>query len=355
MMRLVLERRGGHQAVLSAEGADGLAKALADPPDLAIIDVMMPGITGYEICRQLRANPSTRSLPIIILTARAQPVDRDAALDAGADAYLVKPVIMEELLEQIDALLVEQTADEATTLAGPVVLMSLRGGVGVTTLAVNLAVTLSRARDGTVCLMDLSPSSGHVALQLGLRPEPNWSGLIQASDLDEEIVEAHLLQHASGLQVLASPIFPTVGQGVSRTVVQTVLNVLQQQFVTIIVDTPSVLNNAALVVLEAASVVGLVVTAEAPSIQTTVGTLHALRQWSAKIHIILNQVTPEAQPPAGAIEHTLKRSLTGAIPFDPAQARALAQRAPLALESPDSPSAQAVGELAQALAQAAGI
>ena len=56
-IRQILEQRGGHQAVLSADGADGLAKALADPPDMAIVDVMMPGVSGYEICRRLRANP----------------------------------------------------------------------------------------------------------------------------------------------------------------------------------------------------------------------------------------------------------------------------------------------------------
>ena len=105
MMRLVLEQRGGHQTVLSAEGPDGLAKALADPPDLAIIDVMMPGITGYDICRQLRANPATASVPILILTARAQPMDRDAAMEAGANECLAKPFSPRQILERVGAIL----------------------------------------------------------------------------------------------------------------------------------------------------------------------------------------------------------------------------------------------------------
>ncbi len=345
MIRMVLQRRGDHQVVLSAEGADALAQAFADPPDLAIIDLMMPGMTGYEVCRQLRANPSTVSIPIIILTARAQPVDREAALDAGADAYMTKPVTMTELVERVDTLLAKRAAEKQPMFAGMIVLMSLRGGVGVTTLAVSLAATLAQAGGGAACLVDLCPSSGHVALQLGLRPEPNWSGLIQATDLNTQVVEGHLLQHGSGLRVLASPIFPIVGQRVPQAMMQTVLSILLQRFPAVVVDLPSVLNDITMTALQAASGVGLVVTAEAPSIQTTIGTLRVLKQWSAKLRIILNQVTPGSQPPTEAIERTLNRSLVGAIPFDPAQARALARGAPLALNNPDSPLTQAVQEL----------
>ena len=350
-IRHVLEQRGGHQVVLSAEGADGLAKALADPPDLAIVDVMMPGVSGYEICRQLRANPATEAIPIIIFTARGQLVDRQAALDAGADDYMVKPVPLRELLERINGLLAKRAAGKEPVLAGTVVLLSLRGGVGVTTLAVNLAATLAQAGDGAACLVDVCPSSGHVALQLGLRPEPNWSDLIRAGVPDVDAVEAHLLQHASGVWVLASPIFPVIGQGLPRTVVQAMLSILQQRFAVTVVDAPSVLSDVMMEALEVATVVGLVVTAEAPSIQTAVGTLRTLRQWSSKFRIILNQTTPGSQLSTGAIERTLRHPLVGTIPFDPAQAQALAHGAPLVLNSPDSPLAQAVRGLAQELAR----
>jgi len=349
MIRLVLEQRGGHETVLSAEGPDGLAKALADPPDLAIIDVMMPGMNGYDVCRQLRAEPITASVPIIILTARAQPMDRDAAMGAGANAYMTKPVMMGELLEQVDALLVEQ-AEKASALAGTFGVMSLRGGVGVTTLAVNLAAVLSQASDGAVCLVDLCLSSGHVALQLGLRPEPNWLDLFGSAETrapDPTAVEAHLLQHSSGLRVLASPFIPLVGQEVSQEVVQAVLRILQQQFALVVVDVPSMLNGATMAVLEAASAVGLVLTAEPPSIQTTLGALRALQHWSDRLHIVLNQIAPGPQLPAEAIARALKRSLAGSVPFDAAQARALAQGSPLALSSPDSSLTQAVQGLAQ--------
>jgi pilus assembly protein CpaE len=351
MMRLVLEQRGGHQTVLSAEAEDGLAQALADPPDLAILDVMMPGMTGYDICRRLRANPATASVPILILTARAQPMDRDAALQAGADDYMTKPVTMSELLERVDALLAKR-AGAPPTLAGTFVLLSLRGGVGVTSLVVNLAVLLARASGGAVCLVDLCPSSGHVALQLGLRPDPNWSSLIGVADagsLDGDSIKACLLQHSSGLQVLASPFVPVAGNDMPQKAVQAILRVLQQQFAIVMVDAPATLSETTMAVLETASSVGLVLTAESPSIQTTVGTLRALQQWSNKLYVILNHVTPGVQTPAEALARTLKRPLAGNVPFDSSQARALAQGNPLVLSDPNAPFTQAVQSLARAL------
>jgi pilus assembly protein CpaE len=134
-------------------------------------------------------------------------------------------------------------------------------------------------------------------------------------------------------------------------VVQTTLRLLRQRFAIVVVDVPSVLDEGTMAALEAAVVVGLVVTAEAPSIQAAVGTLRALGQWSGKFQIILNQVTQGARLPTGAIQQTLRRPLLGTVPFDPDQARALAQRAPLALHSPTSPLAQAVQGLAQELSR----
>jgi pilus assembly protein CpaE len=351
MVHLLLQR-GGHETVLSADGRDGLAKALADPPDLAIIDVMMPDMTGYEVVRQLRADPETASLPIIILTARGQPVDRQAALEAGADDYMAKPVTMAELYERVEELLAKRTSARSSLLKGSLTLLSLRGGVGVTTLAVNLAAMLAQASDGATCLADLCTSSGHAALQLGLRPDPNWSGLVGTGELDATAIDAHLLHHGSGLQLLASPVFPLVGQrGISRLLAQAMLNLLQQRFSTVVVDAPSVLDEATVAAVEMAAVVGLVVTAEAPSIQTAVGTLRALKRWLPKVRVILNQVAPGPQPPVQVIEQTLKRPVVGVVPFDPAQARALARGTPLALSEPSALMAEAVSELASKLAQ----
>jgi pilus assembly protein CpaE len=348
MIRMLLEERGGHEVMLSAEGEDGLAKARANPPDLAIIDVMMPGMNGYEVCRQLRRNPATAQIPIIVLTARGQPVDRETALAAGADDYIAKPVTMAELLERVNRLLTSRIARRPA--GGTIAVLSLRGGVGVTTLAVNLAVTLARSSPNQVCLVDLSPSSGHDALQLGLRPDPNWSALaLLASGPGPAAIRNYLLTHPSGVHLLASPFVPVVGGGLSPEMVRAVLVALRENFLYLVADLPAVLTEGVMAVLEHADAILLVTAADPSTLQTTVGTLQVLKPYASKVRLILNQMGPEPAPPMEALQRVLKHPISGVIPFDPSQARALAQGKPLALSTPDSPLARAVAHLATEL------
>ena len=159
--------------------------------------------------------------------------------------------------------------------------------------------------------------------------------------------------HPSGLQVLASPVVPVVGQGLSPAVTSTVIRILRRRFAATVVDTPSVLNEVTMAALEAATVVGLVLTAEAASIQTTIGTLRALQQWSDKLQFILNETRSGSQLPPSAIERAIRHPLLRTIPFDPAQVQALTRGTPQALHDPSSPLAQAVRGLAQELARTA--
>ena len=346
MARVLLENQGGHEAVLSADGEDALAIAREDPPDLAIIDVMMPGMTGYEVCRQLRASPETASMPILVLTARGQPVDRAAALKVGADEHVAKPFEMSDLLNRVNELL-KRGATAARSRV--VVLLGLRGGVGVTTLAVNLAATLTREGRSGVCLVDLCPSSGHVALQLGLRPEPNWAKLVGVGTPDARAVEGLLMEHRSGLRVLASPIVPLVEQRLSRSTMESVVGMLQDRFEIVVVDTPSVLDGATMAALEAATNTWLVLAAEAASIQTVLGTGRALGEQADTFSVILNQAALGQPVSPRATEQVLKRRLAGNTPFDPGQAHALARGNPLAFGEPDSPLAKAMEGLVKNL------
>ena len=98
-------QKAGWTAHVTASGSDALVYAKSHPIDLAILDVMLPGLSGLELCRVLRSDPATAHLPIIMVTARAEETDRIMGLDLGADDYLPKPFSPNELVARVRALM----------------------------------------------------------------------------------------------------------------------------------------------------------------------------------------------------------------------------------------------------------
>jgi phosphate regulon transcriptional regulator PhoB len=97
--------REGFTCQAVATGADALHAVRAQRPDLVLLDLMLPGMDGLEVCRRLRADPATATLPIIMLTAKADEVDRVVGLEVGADDYVVKPFSPKELVARVRAVL----------------------------------------------------------------------------------------------------------------------------------------------------------------------------------------------------------------------------------------------------------
>ena len=104
LLRYNLEA-AGYQVETVARGDDAEVRLHESSPDLVILDWMLPGISGIELCRQLRARPQTRQLPIIMLTARGEVSERVRGLAIGADDYVVKPFSVPELMARVSALL----------------------------------------------------------------------------------------------------------------------------------------------------------------------------------------------------------------------------------------------------------
>lgn len=98
----------GYDVITASNGLTGLRMATEDKPDLLILDVMLPGLDGFEICSRLRAEPQTAKLPIIMLSAKGQDADKTTGLQVGANEYLAKPVDRAVLLEKVTALLAKQ-------------------------------------------------------------------------------------------------------------------------------------------------------------------------------------------------------------------------------------------------------
>ncbi|HSB42832.1 MAG TPA: response regulator [Methylomirabilota bacterium] len=97
--------REGYQVTKSRSGAEAVRLARAAPPDLVLLDLMLPEMDGLEVCRRLRRDPATQAVPIVMLTARGDEVDRVLGLELGADDYVVKPFSPRELVARIRAVL----------------------------------------------------------------------------------------------------------------------------------------------------------------------------------------------------------------------------------------------------------
>jgi len=116
MNRDMLSRRltrKGHDVVMAVDGAEGVAKAQGEPPDLILMDMSLPVLDGWEATRQLKADPATRHIPIIALTAHAMSSDEQKAREAGCDDFDTKPIELERLLGKIQAQLERRAQAQA--------------------------------------------------------------------------------------------------------------------------------------------------------------------------------------------------------------------------------------------------
>ncbi len=348
--------RGGFQVQLAGDGQDGLAKAFEQPPALVVLDVMMPGLNGYQVCQQLRTDSRTAHVPVIILTARSQRVDQKTAIEAGADLYLSKPVSPVELLGKVNELL-SRPGDvppptAAKILAGRIIsVFSLRGGVGVTSLAVNLAVALAQQYQDTTPLIDLSLTASHTAVMLNLRPRLTITHLL-AGRIDSETLDQHLLPHPSGVRLLAGPAMPTPAGAIPTEGVTRLLNLLKTLYSYIVVDTASSLDDATTSALNASDAILLVFAPEVPAVQTTLAARQALQARGIapeKTFLVLNQTMPKPTLPLKTIENAFKQPIKMMLPYEPKQAQAVAMGQPLLISEPALPLASAVKAISSAV------
>ena len=122
LLTLNLRKAGGFVPSTAPDGAAGLAKARGERPDFIILDLMLPKMSGLEVCKILKSELATRHIPILMLTARAEEIDRIVGLEFGADDYVTKPFSPREVILRIKAIL-RRGAAEATDdrlSAGPI-------------------------------------------------------------------------------------------------------------------------------------------------------------------------------------------------------------------------------------------
>src|SRR5499433_1052570 len=113
-------RKAGYKISTATDGASGLQKARNNKPDFIILDLMLPKMSGLEVCRILKGDTATAHIPILMLTAKAEEVDRIVGLEFGADDYVTKPFSPREVTLRIQAILRRGEKREETLQAGPI-------------------------------------------------------------------------------------------------------------------------------------------------------------------------------------------------------------------------------------------
>ncbi len=209
LIGLMLQRQG-YEVAIAESGTQALSLAQADPPQLIILDVLMPDIDGYDVCRRLRRDTATQDVPIIMFTAKTMVDDKVAGFEAGADDYLTKPTHPAELASRVKAALARSAAQRSASSDASHVLgvVGAKGGVGTTTLAINLAAVLART-EPTV-LADFRLGQGTIGLSLGFARSTGLANLAArpANEVTARAVENEMAVHSTGLRLLLSSIRP---------------------------------------------------------------------------------------------------------------------------------------------------
>jgi DNA-binding response OmpR family regulator len=174
----VMLQRQGYEIAAANTGEMAVSMAKKENPDLIVLDIMMPVMDGYRVAKEIRQDPDTAQIPILMFTAKSQVDDKIAGYDAGADDYLTKPVHPAELSAHVKSLLARSARTEVPVVVeapGHVIgITGCKGGLGASTLALNLAVEYFNVSKKEVLAIELRREWGAGGLNWILLTPMDW-------------------------------------------------------------------------------------------------------------------------------------------------------------------------------------
>ncbi len=205
LVGLMLQRQG-YEITAASNGIQAISLAKKEKPALIILDVMMPDIDGYQLAREIRQNPEIAKTPILMFTAKSQIDDKVAGYDAGADDYLTKPIHPAELVAHIKALLNRSQENEKApgNKNYTIGVLAPRGGLGVSTLVLNLAISYFKRNKTEIIAAEMQPGHGTWAIDLGFGKVDGLNALLHLppEEITTNAVENHLMRSAYGPRLL---------------------------------------------------------------------------------------------------------------------------------------------------------
>ena len=250
-------KQEGYEVIVAADGAEGFRLWGAEDPALILLDVMLPTLDGYQVAAKVRAEEVDSHVPIIMLTAEAEVEQKIRGLRAGADDYLVKPFHPAELLARIKSLLARFAPKDLLVGRPPLgrvlAFYGAKGGVGTTTIAINVAIALQRELGRRVCLVDANLQFGdhRVFMDLGL-DRKSIVDVVSAPSIDADLLRGVLVEHDSKIDLLLAPPTPEQAELVTKEHLTQIIDVLRGIYDYVVVDVDKRLDDVNLGVFDAA-------------------------------------------------------------------------------------------------------
>src|SRR5215212_8584228 len=351
-----------YQLEYAKSGSEGLAKIPSFEPEMLIVDLKLPEMDGFEILKRLRRDPKFSYIPVIVITSQDELSEKLKAFELGADDYLVKPFQPEELVARMGilarrrrAMQMAQKETTGTSESTLVTVHSLRGGLGCSSIVVNLGLALHKLWGKQTLLIDSVLTAGQVALMLDAKPTATWENLVglNAESLDDVVLGEIMCSHKSGIRYIASPRFPIAADTFTNETLRLFIEEIKSYNDFIVVDTSHDFSDMAIQMLSMSSTILLVLAPEMASLRTTMSALEIYDRLGIpleKVKIALNNNSSNPAIKQAQLEKVLKRPIDFVLPFEAGEVnRALNFGQPFILNNPDLPICLVLERMAYAL------
>lgn len=330
-------------------GSEGLSKIPTFEPDIIIVDLKLPEMDGFQILDRIRRDSKYGHLPVIVITAQDELSEKLKAFEAGADDYVVKPFQPEELVARMGILarrgkaikIVKEMESTHRTSSTIVTVHSLRGGVGCSSIVVNLGLAYQKLWGKPTLLIDGVLTAGQVALMLDGKPGTTWENLvgIEPDVLDDALVSDIMVQHKSGIRYIASPRYPIAADTFTAETLHQFMERLRSQNEFIVVDTSHDFGDMTIQLLTMSSTILLVMAPEMASLRTTLSALEIYDRLGIpldKVKIVLNNNSSSPAIKQAQLEKVLKHPIDFVLPYEAGEVnRALNFGQPFIVSNPD--------------------
>jgi pilus assembly protein CpaE len=350
----------------ASSGAEAITQATKLQPDVILMDINMPDMDGIAATERLSAQVPGAAVVMMSVQGEADYLRR--SMLAGAREFLVKPFSSDELTASIRQVYAREKekagrvvvqsqsrGPERAELGTVVAVFSPKGGVGRTTIAVNLAVAAATDLGKKVVLVDGSFQFGDVAVLLNLNPkDKSMFELVPELEAggDPDTVDTYTVSHSSGIRVILAPPSPEMADVITPNGVKHVVEALRQRYELVVIDCAAWFNDTTLGILDLADIVLTVLTLEITSIKNIRLFLEVAEKlgYDNKIRLVLNRADTTLGIRVADVEHSIGRKVDNTIVSDGrAVVYALNRGVPFVISNREAQVSQDVLRLATAM------